>query len=213
MDPMRLDECVAAAASQLEEEGVAAPQILFLLGTGTGTMAGSLLGARQTHMGQVEGVPMIWGEQTLHSGRMGGLPIWLLEDAPGDLEFGEGGGPTQAPWERAFACSLLLGDHLCRTCAPANWPSYATTSTSRARRPSWAWGRRAWVPSFRINQNCTTRPFTHWPWSAPQNVASPSAHASALASRGLRSAPRPSGPGSPPLVRSSSRRDMRRCAT
>ncbi|HJM56751.1 MAG TPA: hypothetical protein QF446_05440 [Planctomycetota bacterium] len=115
MDPMRLDECVAAAASQLEEEGVAAPQILFLLGTGTGTMAGSLLGARQTHMGQVEGVPMIWGEQTLHSGRMGGLPIWLLEDAPGDLEFGEGGGPTQAPWERAFPVWLAaeMGARLC----------------------------------------------------------------------------------------------------
>ncbi|MAG62072.1 hypothetical protein CMO84_00945 [Candidatus Woesearchaeota archaeon] len=115
MDPMRLDECVAAAASQLDEEGVTAPQILFLLGTGTGTMVGSLLGARQTHMGQVEGVPMIWGEQTLHSGRMGGLPIWLLEDAPGDLEFGEGGGPTQPPWERAFPVWLAaeMGARLC----------------------------------------------------------------------------------------------------
>ena len=115
MDPMRLDQCVAAAASQLEEEGVGAPQILFLLGTGTGTMTSSLLGARKTHLDQIEGMPLIWGEQTLHSGRMGGIPVWLLEDAPGDLEFGEGGGPAHPPWERAFPVWLAaeLGARLC----------------------------------------------------------------------------------------------------
>jgi purine-nucleoside phosphorylase len=115
MDPLRLDECVAAAASQLEEEDVCAPQILFLLGTGTGTLTSSLRGARQTHLGQVEGTPIIWSEQTLHSGRMGGLAVWLLEDAPGDLEFGEGGGPAQPPWERAFPVWLAaeMGARLC----------------------------------------------------------------------------------------------------
>jgi purine-nucleoside phosphorylase len=115
MDPLRLDDCVAAAASQLEEEGVIAPQILFLLGTGTGTLTSALLGARQTLLGQIEGVPVIWGEQTLHSGRMGGIPVWLLEDAPGDLEFGEGGGPGEPPWERAFPVWLAaeMGARLC----------------------------------------------------------------------------------------------------
>jgi len=115
MDPMRLDDCVSSAASQLEEEGLLAPQVLFLMGTGIGTLAGGLLRARQTQLGQLLGTPRIWGEQVLHSGSLGGIQVWLLEDAPGDLEFGEGGGAGHQAWERAFPVWLAaeMGTRLC----------------------------------------------------------------------------------------------------
>ncbi len=115
MDPMRLDDCVAAAASQLDEEGIDGPAVLFLLGTGTGTLPTELLGAQQTLLGSLQGTPAIWAEAVLHTGRLHGAPVWMIEDAPGNHEFGEGDGPEHPAWERAFPVwlSAEMGARLC----------------------------------------------------------------------------------------------------
>lgn len=115
MDPARLDDCVEAAADRLRALDVPAPQVLLLLGTGLGTLPGALAGQRRTALAGVPGVPPIWSEAVVVSGRLNGVPAWLVEDAPGDLEFGEGGGPASSPWERAFPVWLAAaaGAHLC----------------------------------------------------------------------------------------------------
>lgn len=110
----RLDDAVDAAALHLGE-AVPAPDLLLLLGTGPGTLAGSLRSSRRLLLADVPGVPRPWRESELVVGRLGDLEAWLVEDAPGDLEFGEGGAPIDPPWTRAFPIWLAAaaGAGLC----------------------------------------------------------------------------------------------------
>jgi purine nucleoside phosphorylase len=99
---LRLDQAVDDAAAHLREALPAAPAALLLLGGGVGTLPGTMQPSRRIHLADVPGVPRPWREAELLAGRLGPLEVWMLEDAPGDLEFGEGGAPIDAPWMRAF---------------------------------------------------------------------------------------------------------------
>lgn len=97
-----LDQAVDEAARYLGEELPSAPAALLLLGTGAGTLPGALAPLRRISLGDVPGVPEVWRGVDLCAGRLGSLEAWLIEDAPGGLEFGEAGAPADAPWSRAF---------------------------------------------------------------------------------------------------------------
>jgi len=98
----RLDHAVDQAAAHLGEALPAAPAALLLLGTGVGTLPGAMSPSRRVYLGDAPGVPRPWRDTELVAGRLGALEAWVLEDAPGDLEYGEGGAPIDAPWSRSF---------------------------------------------------------------------------------------------------------------
>ena len=115
MQPDRLDDAVIAASTYLREADTPQPALLLLLGTGHGTLPASLAATERVSLASVPGVPGIWSEAQILLGEFQGQTLWLLEDAPGDLEFGEGGGPASSPWERAFVIWLAahMGARLC----------------------------------------------------------------------------------------------------
>lgn len=96
-----LDESVNTAVDHLREDGAPPPDVVLLLGTGRGALAGQLAGGGARALADVPGTPEIWREGELIHGRLAGAEFWLIEDAPGDLEFGEGGPPSPA-WERGW---------------------------------------------------------------------------------------------------------------
>jgi purine nucleoside phosphorylase len=101
MPPATLDPSVDAALAALQSQEFPAPEILYLLGTGLGTLPGALGGEREVSLGELPGVPTAWSEAQLLAGQLDGARVWLLEDAPGLLESGEGGAGPE-PWHRAF---------------------------------------------------------------------------------------------------------------
>ncbi len=114
MDTARLDDCVDAALAAIGEE-LSKPEALFLLGTGLGTLPGALTGEQRLLLHDLPGIPPAWRDVEVVAGKLAGLDVWLVEDDPGDLEFGEGGGPASPRWERAFPVWLAAasGAHLC----------------------------------------------------------------------------------------------------
>ncbi|MCP3920703.1 MAG: purine-nucleoside phosphorylase [bacterium] len=114
MSEPRLDDAVHDALCSLEDSALDSPDVLLWLGTGAGTLGGSLRRSRRLELHTIEGVPEPWADAELHSGDFGGTRVWLLDDAPGELEFG--GGNHGAPaWERAFPAWLAAqaGAHIC----------------------------------------------------------------------------------------------------
>ncbi|TDJ77152.1 MAG: hypothetical protein E2O39_02425 [Planctomycetota bacterium] len=112
---LSLDAAVFPAADALRGRGLPRPKVLFFMGTGVGTIPGALDSADRVPLSAIAGVPPAWRDATLLAGRLGGDDVWLLEDAPGDLESGEGGGVTSPEWERAFPVWLAaaMGATLC----------------------------------------------------------------------------------------------------
>lgn len=106
MVSINLDDAVSEALQSIEERGLQSPDCLFLLGTGMGALGGSFDVTQSIPLHEVPGVPAIWHEVTLliaqHATASGTCSIWLMEDAPGSLQFGTGGGPERPAWERAF---------------------------------------------------------------------------------------------------------------
>lgn len=96
-----LDDCVYRAADHLKEDGLKRPELLFLLGTGSAEMAASLEGGGGRSLKSLPGTPPMWHGVDLVHGRIAGREVWLVEDAPGGMEFGEEG-PPRPPWERGF---------------------------------------------------------------------------------------------------------------
>jgi purine-nucleoside phosphorylase len=96
----RLDDTIFPSVAALDEAGVPQPDALLFLGTGLGVhLPGALSSPRRFELADLEGTPFAWREEVLHAGRLGRTRVWVLEDAPGGLEFGEGG---DAPWEAAW---------------------------------------------------------------------------------------------------------------
>ena len=102
----RLDDAVLDTARSIAEAGLTSPQVLFLLGTGLGTLPSTLGGGVRVPLGATKAVPTAWRDVVVHAGRLGALDAWLVEDSPGELEFGEGAGPSSPAWERSFPCWL-----------------------------------------------------------------------------------------------------------
>ena len=96
MERSSFDEAVFGAAGELREQGVIAPHALLYLGTGLGVLPGRLEDGRRIPLDRAEGVPAAWSRALLHHGRFHGLPVWMLEDAPGEPD------PGDEPWAEAF---------------------------------------------------------------------------------------------------------------
>ena len=94
--PASFDDRVFAAAATLSERGVPAPAALVFLGTGCGVLPGRLEAGARLPLSVCEDVPPAWSESLLHHGRLNGLPVWLLEDAPADTD------GRQPAWTEAF---------------------------------------------------------------------------------------------------------------
>ncbi len=106
MVSINLDDAVSEALQCIKERGWHTPDALFLLGTGMGALAGSFEITDSIPLHEVPGVPSVWHEVVLLIARkktaQGECCLWLMEDAPGSLQFGTGGGPERPAWERAF---------------------------------------------------------------------------------------------------------------
>ncbi|MCA9003227.1 MAG: hypothetical protein KDB61_14990, partial [Planctomycetes bacterium] len=106
MVSLNLDETVSEALAHWKERNLPAPHALLLLGTGLGPLAQSLSDVQRVPLHEIHGVPGAWQEVELVVGTVespeGACCLWLLEDAPGPLQFGTGGGPERPAWERAF---------------------------------------------------------------------------------------------------------------
>jgi len=98
--PVRLDDAVFSSVAALDEEGLPQPHALLFLGTGLGAHLPTALGQpRRFELGDLEAAPLPWRDAVLHVGTLGRTTVWILEDAPAGLEFGEG---AEAPWEAAW---------------------------------------------------------------------------------------------------------------
>jgi purine nucleoside phosphorylase len=93
-----LDEAVRAALAKLLDRGTPRPAALYLLATGTAGLADELAFADDWVLAEVPGVPELWQQEILHTGRLGSLDVWLLADASGD-PFDEEPGEA---WQRGF---------------------------------------------------------------------------------------------------------------
>jgi len=88
-EPASLDVAVFAAQADLTGRGVLQPTALLLTGTGLGILPTRLPDGMRLPLGKLEGVPHCWREQVLHYGHFNGLPVWMIEDAPGEAREGD----------------------------------------------------------------------------------------------------------------------------
>ncbi len=96
-----LDEAVLTARDALDFAGAAAPQALFLLGTGASTLVQRLRVRGTIELGTIGGVPARWRGALLHHGAIETesrpLGAWLVDDTSGDAH-----AEDEAPWEVGF---------------------------------------------------------------------------------------------------------------
>ncbi len=93
-----LDETVFPLRERLRTAGVPDPHALFLMGTGVGFLPGRLTVAREVELGELCGACPPWDACVLHTGVLGTLAVWLLEDVSGDPLSDE----PSSPWMRAM---------------------------------------------------------------------------------------------------------------
>jgi hypothetical protein len=110
-----LDETVAAARAGLAELEVPAPDLLLLMATGPGGLVDQLRHAREHALAEVAAIPSPWCEETLHSGELGSLTIWVLPDVSDDpADPGAWGGSAPAPsWVGGFPIWLAAAAGAC----------------------------------------------------------------------------------------------------
>jgi purine-nucleoside phosphorylase len=96
MTPSALDEAVFAAHAELMSREAIAPSALFFLGTGLGLLPGRLARGRRFPLAEIRGVPASWRDALVHWGEFNGLPVWMIEDAPGE------GLDLEPPWAGGF---------------------------------------------------------------------------------------------------------------
>lgn len=106
MEGSPLDEAVSTARRSLGRRGAPSPDVLMLLGTGTGPLPSGLRPTWRAPLESVAGVPHAWKRRGLFGAEAGGAVFWILEDAPGDDAEGNARDANEAPWERAFPCWL-----------------------------------------------------------------------------------------------------------
>lgn len=97
-----LDNSVDRALRVLRAREIVEPQALFLLATGAATLATRLERLVRVPLVKVDGTPDAWRETTLYAGNLGGLAVWLVDDAPGAAEDGGHEEPGEPAWARGF---------------------------------------------------------------------------------------------------------------
>lgn len=106
MSSSPLDIACHTALKDAETRRVPAPAALLFLATGAGTLSASLRSGARLPLGRLRGVPDAWHDTMLHTGELGGSPVWLIEDAPGAPDQGSNRPFDEPPWVRAFPCWL-----------------------------------------------------------------------------------------------------------
>jgi len=76
-----MDTTVSALNAELKERGTPRPDLLFLMATGTQHLLDHLGSIRETSLAGAADVPAPWAASTLHSGSLGSLNVWALDDA------------------------------------------------------------------------------------------------------------------------------------
>ena len=97
-----LDRAVSAAIDALIAREFPAPQVLCLLGTGEGTLAGRLEDPCTIALDDVLGTPACWRASTLRAGFLQDASVWILEDTPFEAAGGGRGARVQHAWARGF---------------------------------------------------------------------------------------------------------------
>ncbi|MBK7643999.1 MAG: hypothetical protein IPJ19_13275 [Planctomycetes bacterium] len=101
-----LDRSVEATLGELAERGIAAPHALFLLGTGAGLLPQKLRQGGALPLRELESAPRAWRELELFHGELAGVPVWILEDAPGAPELGNTLPADEPAWVAGWPCWL-----------------------------------------------------------------------------------------------------------
>jgi purine-nucleoside phosphorylase len=115
-----LDRSVEGTLAELGERGIAAPRVLYLLGTGQGLLPQRLARGSALALRELRSVPRPWRELELHHGELAGAPVWILEDAPGPAELGNTLPADEPAWVAGWPCWLAAsaGASICvHTCA------------------------------------------------------------------------------------------------
>ena len=92
-----LDDCVERLRGQLDARDVPAPRALLLMATGVGLLPERCSAATSVALAELEGVPAPWDSANLVAGRLGPLPVWVLDDVAGEAL--DDGGPD---WRRSL---------------------------------------------------------------------------------------------------------------
>ncbi|QDU67223.1 hypothetical protein [Engelhardtia mirabilis] len=95
--PPNLDDSVERLRAQLDEHDVPAPRALLLMATGVGLLPERCSASTSVPLAELDGVPAPWTTTTLVAGRLGPLPVWVLDDLSGEAL--DDGGPD---WRRAL---------------------------------------------------------------------------------------------------------------
>ena len=127
-----LDDSIAPAIQELHERGVPSPQVLLWTGTGAGMLPRALDKSVSLPLGRLPGVPASWHDSVLHAGQAGGLSVWILDDAPRELNTPGSEDPNAPAWARGFPAWLAAaaGAVLClHTSAGSRLPEASDGST------------------------------------------------------------------------------------
>jgi len=89
-----LDDTVHELHSRLGDRSCPAPDALFLLGTGVDLLGDRLRDPLDIDLGDLDETPAPWRNGVLHTGRLGELSVWLLDDVGNE----PGGPEPHAPW-------------------------------------------------------------------------------------------------------------------
>ncbi|MFT5051367.1 MAG: purine-nucleoside phosphorylase [Chlamydiales bacterium] len=113
MKTLTLVEAVQGSCDALRDAGAPDPDVLWLLGTGTGTLPGSFASHREIPLGSLAGLPAPWCDRVLHTGTLSGTTIWMLDDGPDDPRTPQV--PGVPDWARPLPCWIAAasGATLC----------------------------------------------------------------------------------------------------
>ncbi|MEZ6004376.1 MAG: hypothetical protein R3F33_09355 [Planctomycetota bacterium] len=102
MSPASLDQAVLPSVAFLRDAGVPAPDVLLLLGTGSGPLLEDLHVQGTLLLGELPATVPAWQETQLAWHSSGAGTVWVIDDAPGDLQYHGQPERQERAWQRAF---------------------------------------------------------------------------------------------------------------
>lgn len=94
-----LDQTIAELKEALSESELLKPDVLFLMATGTQHLIDHLGDPRELELDTLSAIPAPWRQTKLHTGTLGNLNVWALDDCVGDPGVLQA---PDAPWSSAF---------------------------------------------------------------------------------------------------------------